>query len=102
MGRKIPVTGGDELVYQGTFKCTEEEVDELLQTINDLAEMAKFDCQYLRHKLEKCNPALVGLLQKFLVLELARMESLLEISQMLNVLMKEFWAVKYSGKEGEA
>ncbi len=101
---KIQTQGqeAEKLVYNSTNQVSEKEVEEFVETFNSLSEMSRFESEFLRKRLEKASPMLGSLLQKFIVLEMAKQESLMVVSQSMTCILKEFMAVKYGAKNAEA
>lgn len=92
-----------KLVYTKANQVCEKEVENYLDTIKNMLEMSAFNAEYLRHQIEKANPIFAELLQKFIVLELAKYQSLMVVCKEMEGMLKEFYAVKYNGTaQGEA
>ena len=102
MQRRIKVEGGEDFVYQATNRLPEGEVSVFLDIIQDLQKMSQIQVSYLRKAIGKSNPFLCQMLNKFLAVELAKIQSLEAISTDLTGILKEFIIAKYGTKGGEA
>jgi len=91
-----------ELAYQSVQEVSEKEIEIFIEVFNGLTEMSQFQVEYLRHNIEALPPMFTALLKKFLTIELAKQQSLVEVSKMATDILKEFWAMRYGGKGGEA
>lgn len=99
---KIPVRGGDMFAFEKTEQFTKTQILEMARDIEDLFSLAKTECEILRVKIEK-NPAFFSeLLQKFMIVKTAEMESLMAVSEMLSNILIEFSLNEMGIKEGGA
>ena len=98
--RKIPIEG--EVVMNYDMLLGEKEFGKMLDDIQTLLALVQSTDSILRNMVEKSPPIFSTILKKFLILNLAQNESLLELQKWSNEILAELWALKFGGKEGEA
>ena len=91
-----------DLVFDYHTALTEKEFDTILDSIQTLLALIKSTDSILRHLLEKNPPLFAAIIQKFIIMNNVQNESLVEMLEWANGIVKEFWAMKYQNKEGGA
>ncbi len=98
--RKIPIEG--EVVMNYDMLLGEKEFGKMLEDIQTLLALVQSTDSILRNMVEESPPIFATILQKFLILNLAQNESLLELQKWSNEVMAELWSIKFGGEGGKA